>query len=116
MNNYLVKGVTFEIDENKRLGTMRIDWYDGRLCNQCNPTNLLMELKTHPKINLQKLQRELNFLQFELLSSFQNVEKYCNGTGCDKEQLFTISMEYFNFAVKLKPVKDDYSYIYSYLK
>lgn len=116
MNKDLAKGLTFELDEKKRLGTMRIDWYDERLCNQWNPTNLLMELKTQSKIDLAKLQQELNFIQFELLSSFQNVEKYCNGTGYEKEQVFTISMEYFNFAVKLKPVKDDYSYIYAYLK
>lgn len=116
MNKDLIRGITFKIDETKRLGTMRVDWYDGRLCNQWNPTNLLIDLKTNSKIDLAELQQELNHLQFELLISFQRVEKYCGGTGYDKEQLFTISLECFNFAIKLKPVKDDYSYIYAYLK
>lgn len=112
----LVKGITFQIEETKRLGNMRIDWYDGKLCNQWNPINLLTDSKTSSKIDLGKLQQELNYLQFELLPSFQKVEEYCNGTGYDKEQIFTISLEYFNYAIKLKPVKDDYSYIYAYLK
>jgi len=116
MDKDLVKGLTFEIDEKKRLGNMRIDWYDGRLCNQWNPTELLNELRTDMKIDLKKLQQEVNYLQFELLSDFQRVEKYCNGTGYDLEQIFTISLEYCNYAVKLKPVKDDYSYIFVYMK
>ncbi len=29
MNKDLVKEITFEIDEKKKLGTMRIDWYGG---------------------------------------------------------------------------------------
>jgi hypothetical protein len=116
MNKDLVKGAIFEIDEKKRLGTMRIDWADGRLCNQWNPTNLLTELKTDPKIDLPKLQEELNYLQYELVPSFQRVEKYCSGTGYDNENIFTISLELANYVVKLTPTKDSYSYIYAYLK
>lgn len=116
MNKDLVSCITFQIDETKRLGTMRIDWYDGKLCNQWNPSKLLIDLKTSSKIDLGKLQQELNYLQFELLSSFQRVEKYCNGTGYDKEQIFTISLDCYNYAIKLIPVKDAYSYIYAYLK
>lgn len=116
MDKDLVKGISFELDEKKRLGTMRVDWYDGRICNQWNPTKLLLELKTGSKIDLKKLQQELNYLQFELLSSFERVQKYCKGTGYDKEKNFAISLDYCNYAVKLIPVKDDYSYIYAYLK
>jgi len=116
MNKDLVKNMTFKIDEEKRLGTMRIDWYDGRLCNQWNPTNLLTELYSSSKIDMGKLQKELNYLQFEILSNFQRVEKYCNGTGYDRETLFSVSLDYANYAIKLIPVKDAYSYIYTYLK
>lgn len=116
MNKDLVKGITFKIEETKRVGNMRIDWYDGRLCNQWNPTNLLMELKTSSKIDLGKLQKELNYLQFELLSNFEMVEEYCNDTGYDKETIFSISLEYADYAIKLIPVKDAYSYIYTYIK
>lgn len=116
MNKDLVKGITFQIDEKKRLGTMRIDWADGKLCNQWNPTNRISELKTARKIDLRKLQQELNYLQFDLLLSFQTVEKLCGGTGYDKEQLFSISMELADYVVKLIPSKDAYSYIYAYLR
>ncbi|NMM65228.1 hypothetical protein HBE96_21835 [Clostridium sp. P21] len=118
MDKDLVRGITFELDEEKRLGNMRIDWAGskGNLCNQWNPTKLLMELKTGWKIDLKKLQQELNYLQFELLSSFERVRKYCKGTGYEMEQIFTISLDYYNYSVKLIPVKDAYSYIYAYLK
>lgn len=118
MNKDLEKGITFEIDDAKKLGVMRIDWAgsSGNLCNQWNPSKLLTDLKTSSKIDLTKLQQELNYLQFELLSSFQRVEKYCNGTGYNKEQVCTISLDYHNYAIRLLPVKDTYSYIFAYLK
>lgn len=116
MTKDLVKGVMFAIDEKKRLGTMRIDWADKRICNQWNPTNLLRELKADSKIDLGKLQMELNYLQFDLLSTFERVEKYCSSSGYDSETLFTISLELADYAIKLIPVKDAYSYIYTYLK
>ncbi|MBU3190315.1 hypothetical protein KPL51_12285 [Clostridium bowmanii] len=106
----------FKIDEKKRLGTMRVDWNDGRICNQWNPTNLLMELRADSIIDLGKLQKELNYLQFDLLPSFKRVEKYCGGTGYDSETLFTISLEAADYAIKLIAVKDAYSYIYTYQK
>lgn len=92
MNKELVKGITFIIDENKKLGTMRVDWYDGKLSNQWNPTNLLTNPKTRSKIDLGKLQQELNYIQIDLFLSFQNVENLCSGTGYDKEQVFSISL------------------------
>ncbi len=116
INKDLVKGIVFKLDETKRVGTMRIDWYDGRLCNQWNPTNILTELKISSKIDQGKLQQELNYLQFELLSNFERVGEYCKGTGCDKETLFSISLDYADYAIKLIPVKDSYSYIYTYIK
>lgn len=113
MDKDLVNGIAFEIEEKKRVGTMRVDWNgsNGRICNQWNPTKLLLELKTASKIDLGKLKKELNFIEFDLLSSFQRVEKYCSGTGYDKEQLFSISSDSYNYGIKLIPVKDAYSYI-----
>ncbi|MCB2354726.1 hypothetical protein [Clostridium estertheticum] len=116
MNKDLIKGTIFAIHERKKHGTMRSDWADGRLCNQWNPTNLLAELKTDSGIDLVKLQQELNYLQFEVLSSFEGVGKYCGGTGYDKELLLTISLEVAEYAIKLTTVKDAYSYIYTYIK
>ena len=116
LNKDLVNGVVFTVDEKKRLGTMRVDWAEGRICNQWNPTNLLMELKADSKIDLDKLQLELNYLQYDLLSTFKSVEKYCGDVGYDSETLFSISLELADYAIKLIPVKGAYSYIYTYQK
>lgn len=66
MDKDLVNGITFEIDEKKRGGTMRVDWNGSNesICNQWNPTKLLLELKTASKIDLGKLQKELNLVEF----------------------------------------------------
>lgn len=116
MYKNLVRGMTFEISDNKRLGTMRIDWYDGKLFNQWNPTNLIIELNKESRIDLKNLQEELNYIQFTIFPTFKQIEKLCNGTGYDKEQIFTSSLEHFNYAIRLIPIKDAYSYIYAYLK
>lgn len=68
----LHKESIFKIKEENRLGTMRIDWYDGALNNQWNPTDLLIKLVESKDIDLATLQKELNYLQFELLGSFEN--------------------------------------------
>lgn len=117
MDKDLVKDIIFEIDDKKKLGVMRIDWAgsNGKLCNKWIPAKLLTDLKTSSKIDLIKLKYEFNKLQFELLSTFEKVEKYCNGTGYDNEKLFSISMTY-NYAVRLIPSIDAYSYIYAYIK
>ncbi|WP_238917085.1 hypothetical protein [Clostridium sp. YIM B02555] len=80
---------------------MRVDWNvsNDSICNQWNPTKLLLEIKTASKIDLGKLQKELNFVEFDLLSSFQRVEKYCSGTGYDKEKLLSISSDSYNYGI-----------------
>ena len=109
----LYKEQIFKIDNSKRLGTMRIDWYDGKLTNQLlyYPTGLL----DSKVIDLNVLQEELNYIQFELLYSFEKVVKLCDGIGYDKETLLYFVGE-FNYIVKIIPVRDSYSYIYSYIK
>lgn len=57
MNKDLVRGITFEIDEEKRIATMRVDWVDGKLCNQWNSTNLQMEPKEGLETDLSKNRR-----------------------------------------------------------
>lgn len=117
MDKDLLKEITFEIEDTKKLGVMRIDWHGSneKLCNKWIPSKLITDFKTSSKIDLKKLQQELNYLQFDLLSSFDKVEKYCNGIGYDNEKLFSISMTY-NYAVKLIPSIDAYSYIYVYIR
>lgn len=104
----------FSIENDKKIGVMRIDWYDGRLANRWNPTELLIRLNNEKNIDLKQLQQELNIIQFDKLDKFHKVEKLCGGTGYDKEKLFYVIGKNQRYAVKLIPVKDSYSYIYVY--
>ena len=67
-------------------------------------------------IDLKKLQQELNYIQFTLIEEFDKVVELCNGSGYDKETLVYIELEECKYVIKLIPVKDSYSYIYTYKK
>ena len=41
---------------------MRFDFYDGRLSNQWNHRELIIEMNDRKLINLKKLQQELNYI------------------------------------------------------
>lgn len=107
---------TFDYDSKELLGVMRIDLYDGRLANQWNPRELVIELNNNKKIDLSTLQKELNYIQFELLEDFNKIVELCNGIGYEKETLVYIDLEIGKYVIKLIPVKDSYSYIYTYIK
>lgn len=68
------------------------------------------------EINLKKLQEEINYIQFTLIKDFNKVVKLCNGTGYSNETLVYIDLDIGKHVIKLIPVKDNYSYIYTYLK
>lgn len=107
---------SFEIDNSKRLGTMRIDWFDNRLANQWNPTEFLIKLNDSNSIDLKLLQEELNYIQFEILDSFQEVSRLCEGIGYDSETYLYARTEVFDYILKLIPTKDAYSYIFVFRK
>ena len=65
-------------------------------------------------IDLKKLQQELNYIQFTFIEKFNKVLELCNGTGYDKETLVYIELEEGKYVIKLIPIKDSYSYIYTY--
>ncbi len=65
-------------------------------------------------IDLKKLQQELNYIQFTFIEKFNKVVELCNGTGYDKETLVYIELEEGKYVIKLIPIKDSYSYIYTY--
>ncbi len=100
----LSKEKIFEYSSNELLGVMRFDFYDGGLANQWNPRDL------------KKLQQELNYIQFDLIKSFDTVVRFCNGRGYDNETLVYIDLDVAKYVIKLVPVRDSYSYIYTYLK
>lgn len=114
MINKLSKEKTFDYDSKELLGVMRFDFYDGRLSNQWNPRELIIEMNDRKLIDLKKLQQELNYIQFTLVEDFNKVVKLCNGTDYDKETLVYIELEEGKYVIKLIPVKDSYSYIYTY--
>ena len=112
--NKLSKEKYFNYDSKELLGVMRFDFYDGRLSNQWNPRELIIEMNDRKLIDLKKLQQELNYIQFTLIEEFNKVVELCNGTGYDKETLVYIELEEGKYVIKLIPVKDSYSYIYVY--
>ncbi|WP_368236062.1 hypothetical protein [Clostridium perfringens] len=116
MMKELSKVKTFEYNSNELLGVMRFDFYDGGLANQWNPRDLIIELNSKNEIDLKKLQKELNYIQFDLIKNFDNLVSICNGKGYDNETLVYIDLDIAKFVIKLVPLRDDYSYIYSYLK
>ena len=114
MINKLSKEKTFDYDSKELLGVMRFDFYDGRLSNQWNSRELIIEMNDRKLIDVRKLQQELNYIQFTLIEEFNKVVELCNGTGYDKETLLYIELEEGKYVIKLIPVKDSYSYIYTY--
>ena len=110
----LSKEKIFEYSSKELLGVMRFDFYDGGLANQWNPRDLIIELNDKKEIDLKKLQQELKYIQFTLIEEFNKVVELCNGTGYDKETLVYIELEEGKYVIKLIPVKDSYSYIYTY--
>ncbi|MBT9830300.1 hypothetical protein [Clostridium baratii] len=112
----LSKEKIFDYNSKELLGIMRFDFYDGSLANSWNERELIKRLKEENKIYLKVLQLELNEIQFELIKSYEEVIKLCDGEGYDNETLLYIECEKFKYVIKLVPVRDNYSYIYAYKK
>lgn len=112
----LCKEKYFNYESKELLGVMRFDFYDGALANQWNPRELIIELNNEKQIDLKKLQQELNQVQFDLIINFKKVVELCGGRGYNNETLLYIDFEVAKYVVKLIPVRDCYSYIYTYIK
>jgi len=112
----LSKEKYFNYDSKELLGVMRFDFYDGRLANQWSPRDLIIELNSKKEIDLKKLQQELNYIQFDLINNYEKVVELCGGTGYDNETLLYVDFEIAKYVIKLIPVRDSYSYIYTYVK
>ena len=106
----------FDYSIDELLGVMRFDFYNGKLANQWKPKDLIIKLNTEKKIDLNKLQKEINYILFDLINNFENVVMLCNGVGYDNETLFYFVGNVGKYVIKLIPEEDNYSYIYCYLK
>ncbi len=116
MMKELSKEKYFNYDSKELLGVMRFDFYDGALANQWNPRDLIIDLNNKKKIDLKKLQQELNYIQFNLINNYEKVIELCEGVGYKNETLLYIDFEISKYVIKLIPVRDCYSYIYTYRK
>jgi hypothetical protein len=114
----LSKEKCINYDSKELLGVMRFDFNDGinALCNTWNPKDLIVELNKNKEIDLKKLQEELNYIQFNLVNNYNKVVELCDGAGYDNETLMYIDLDVGKYVIKLIPVRDTYSYIYTYFK
>lgn len=111
--------VRLELDENKSLGIMRLDYCGSRtneVCNQWFPSQQMNQVLMEHQILIQQLQKELNELIFNQLDVFDKVIEKCSGEGYKHEETFKVESECFNFFIRLKPVQDDYSHLFVYAK
>lgn len=105
---------TFEVKEELRIGTMRVDFADGSLSNKWTPTELF---ETISGIEINEVQKIVNDIQFKSLNTFDKVGEECGGYGYKFECNRFCSSDKFNYWIKLIPVKGDYNYyIKVYLK
>ena len=95
----LSKEKIFEYSSKELLGVMRFDFYDGGLANQWNPRDLIIKLNDKKEIDLKKLQKELNYIQFDLIKSFDTVVSFCNGRGYDNETLVYIDLQVAKYVI-----------------
>ena len=107
------------LEEKKALGRMRLDWSGSRtdeVCNQWIPSQQFEEVIAQSDISIPLLQETLNELIFNQLDVFGKVIERCGGTGYGYEQLFKVETDALNLFVRLKPVRDEYSYVFVYTK
>lgn len=107
------------LEETKVLGRMRLDWLGsrrGEVCNQWFPSQQFEEVMAQSNLSIPLLQETLNELIFHQLDVFGKVIEKCGGKGYGYEQLFKVETSAFNFFIRLKPVRDDYSHVFVYAK
>jgi len=109
-----VEEFTFEVKEELRIGTMRVDFADGSLSNKWTSTELIT---TVDHSLLREAQDIANDIQFNSLDTFDKVVEECGGEGYKFECNRFCSSDKFNYWVKLIPTMGDYNYyIKIYLK
>ena len=118
MSYQLKEEVSFDIDKELWLGNLRFDFYDSkeRLCNKFFPSDLIYELDKQEVISLNKIQEEVNIIQFDMIKNYNNLVSLCGGQGYSFEKVLYIEMEEANYAIKLIPTTDSYNYLYIYRK
>ncbi|EGC92670.1 hypothetical protein HMPREF9402_2874 [Turicibacter sp. HGF1] len=106
------------LDENKGLGIMRIDWCGSysEICNQWFPSQNYLSIIQNHHICIETLKQQLNDLMFNELNIFEKVMERCQGEGYQYEETFKVEGDEFDFFIRLKPVRDECSHIFVYIK
>ena len=102
-------------DPSKRIGTMRIDWYDGPIANKWFPTEYFDTAKKEG-MNVAKVQEEVNEIIFHKFLKYDNILEACEGYGYQHEKHFHCVGEQCDFSIRLVPVRTDYSYVHIYYR
>lgn len=101
----------FEVKENLRLGTMRVDFSDGSLANTWLPSESMEGfINKYDMAGVEEIQKVVNEIQFELIDTFAKVQELCNGYGYDHQTNMYVSYGKCNYWIKLVPVQGDYNY------
>lgn len=109
--------VPVKLDESKLIGIMRLDWLgscEDTVCNKWIAAQQFDDIVKKYNVSIPTLQALVNELIFEQLDVFSKVIDRCGGEGYSYEQTFKVETTDFNFYLRLKPVKDEYSYIFIY--
>lgn len=111
----------FEVKEELKVGTMRVDfdnrYNNGPLCNKWFPATNAKTLVDEGRVDLSEIQKVVNAVQFEMFKSFDHIVKHCNGMGYSNEKHQYFEYGSCNYALKFIPVVGDYNlYIFVYSK
>lgn len=102
---------SFEVKEELRIGTMRVDFNDGCLANKWVTSGLIKIFlgKFHMKAMIE-VQKVVNDIEYRLLDTFDKVVKVCGAEGYDYETDRFISYGNCNYWIRLIPVMGEYNY------
>ena len=103
----------FDVENADKVGHMRCDFADGGIANSWFPTEMAMS----GKVNLHEIQKVVNLIMFEEITTFDKVVKLCGGTGYDMRTNLYLHTADFNYRIDMIPVMGDYNYyIHVYVK
>lgn len=115
MIKYFDKEPQFDVKyagEVGKVGHMRCDFADGYLSNSWFPAEL------SGQVNLAEIQKMVNVIMFEKITTFDEVVELCGGrTGYDRRTNLYLHTTDFNYRIDMIPVMGDYNYyIHVYTK
>lgn len=113
LNINLEKEPNFQENVDLKVGHMRCDFADGGIANSWFPT----ELASDSKVDLHEIQKVVNLIMFDEITTFDKVVELCGGRGYDNRTNMYVHVGNYNYRVDMIPVMGDYNYyIHVYCK